>query len=201
MRARLVPAVTSLLFLLSASAAAAQTPYRAGAGVSVGLFQPAGRDLDRSVSIGVIGRLQARRGWGPTIGFSWMSLDLRQGDLGRLGRLRVRPLMAGASYTITGDRLSAGLSLVGGYAFNRLSIDDPVREQIGSLAAQVRNSPALRPGLSIWYQLTPRLGLNLFGGYLIHRPEMGVAAPGFTETRRLNADTWLVSAGLAVWVF
>ena len=49
--------------------------------------------------------------------------------------------------------------------------------------------------------MTPRLGVNVFGGYLVTRPELAVLSGGSVATRRVNADTAIVSLGLAWWIF
>ena len=53
-------------------------------------------------------------------------------------------------------RVSAGASIVAGYAFNSLDIDTTRAGPDRAIA--VGNSFAWRPGLSVWYDIAPRLG-------------------------------------------
>ena len=85
------------------------------------------------------------------------------------------------------------------YAFNRLVVDTT---QAGpGRAIAVTNSFAWRPGAWVWYDIFPRVGLNVFGGYLFTRPELTFADDESISSRRVNAGTAILSVGVAYWVF
>ena len=107
--------------------------------------------------------------------------------------------MGGVEYGVTRGRLASAVSLVGGYAFNSLSVDTT---QAGpNRAIAVDNALALRVGVSLWVDVSPRVGLNLFGGYRYTRPRVTFAGDSVLETHRLNADAALIGVGVAYWVF
>ena len=171
-----------------------------GVGVSgTGMF-PARDALRRSVGIGAMLRLRPRAGLAPVFAFSWRNTRFSDDSGVSPGTgLSVRPVMGGVEYRLGDRRVSAGASLVAGYAFNRLRVD---RGHAGpEWAVEVGNSLVWRAGGSLWVDVTPRLGVNVFGGYLVTRPELAVLSGGSVVTRRVNADTAIVSLGLAWWVF
>ncbi len=107
--------------------------------------------------------------------------------------------MGGVEYGVSRGRLSYGLSLVGGYAFNSIRVDDQ-RSGPGR-AIGVDNSFAARAGVGMWYDVTQRVGVNLFVGYRFTRPRVTFASDTETITRRLNGDAVVVSLGAAYWIF
>ena len=171
-----------------------------GVGVSgAGMF-PARDTLTGAAGFGPILRLRPGTGPGPTIAFSWTRARFADGSGVSSGTgLRVRPVMAGLQYGWGGGRTSAAASVVAGYAFNRLQAD--TGHAGAERAIAVGNSPALRVGGSLWVDVLPRIGINVFGGYLFTRPELTLASGGSVVTRRVAADTVLVSVGVAYWVF
>lgn len=172
-----------------------------GVGVSGTFSLKNSRNLDAGARLGPLLRLRPRQGLGPTVGFSWTSGVIERGPSGHpaLATLRVRPVMAGLEYGVTRGRLAGAMSLVGGYSFNSLGIDT---SQVGiQRAVSVENSVAARAGASLWYELSPRIGLNLFGGYLITRPEVSFATDQTIDRLQIKADSVLLSIGVAYWIF
>lgn len=166
-----------------------------GLGVGGVLSLPSGDDLGNGVGVGPIIRLRPRNGWGPSVGFGWTRTPIDQG----LADLVVRPIMGGVEYGVSRGRMATALSLVGGYAFNSLAVDDG---RVGpGRAIAVGNSLAFRTGVGVWYDITPRVGLNVFAGYRVTRPRATFASDTDITTRRLDADTVLLSVGVAYWVF
>ena len=171
-----------------------------GIGVSGTVMLPAPDTLDRSIGVGAMLRLRPRAGLAPVFAFSWRNTRFAEGSGVSPGTgLSVRPVMGGVEYRVGDRRVSAGASLVAGYAFNGLRLD---REHAGpEWAVEVGNSFVWRAGGSLWVDVTPRLGVNVFGGYLVTRPKLALLSGGSVATRRVNADTAIVSLGLAWWIF
>jgi len=151
-------------------------------------------------AVGPIFRFRPRAGFGPTLGFTWMEARLRAlSGSSLLAAVRVRPVMAGVEYRVGQGRTTAAASLVAGYAFNRLDVD---RDRAGAgRAIAVGNSFAWRPGGSVWFDVTPRVGINLFAGYLFTRPELTLASDSSVVTARFTANAAIFSVGIAYWVF
>ena len=169
-----------------------------GAGGTAAL--PPNDSIGNGVGFGPVIRLRPRRGWGPSVGFSWTRTSLGEsaGQQG-LADLVVRPVMGGVEYGLSRGQSVAAFSLVGGYAFNSLDVDN---RRVGpGRAIAVENSLALRAGLSVWYDVSPRIGLNIFGGYRVARLQVTFASDTDVTTRRFNADALLISVGVAYWLF
>ncbi len=169
-----------------------------GAGGTFGL--PTDQTLGNGVGFGPVIRLRPRTGWGPSVGFSWTRTPLGEtGGQPGLADLVVRPVMGGIEYGLSRGPAVAAFSLVGGYAFNSLAVDE---SQVGpGRAIAADNSLAFRAGLSVWYDVSPRIGLNIFGGYRVIRPHVTFASDTDVTRHRLNADAVLVSVGVAYWLF
>ena len=171
-----------------------------GIGVSGTVMLPAPDALDRSIGVGAMLRLRPRAGLAPVFAFSWRNTRFAEDSGVSPGTgLSVRPVMGGVEYRVGDRRVSAAASLVAGYAFNRLRLD---REHAGpEWAVEVKNSLVWRAGGSVWVDVTPRFGVNVFGGYLVTRPELAALSGGSVVTRRVSANTAIVSLGMAWWVF
>ena len=172
-----------------------------GLGAAARLTRPSGAGLGAALSGGPLLRLRPRNGLGPAIAFNWMNADVESGPADRpgLAALQLRPVMAGVEYGIARGRFAAGASVVAGYSFNGLGIDT---ERAGAgRAIAVRNSLAWRPGLGAWWDVSPRIGVQAFYGYLFARPAVTFASDTAIATERLRVDAAVLSVGVAYWVF
>ena len=172
-----------------------------GLGASVRLSRPSEAALERDLVAGPLLRLRPRNGLGPTVAFNWTNTQIEAGPDGRpgLAAIRLRPVMAGLELGRGRGRFWAGASVVGGYSFNKLSVDT-ARAGPGRAIA-VGNSFVWRPGVAIWLDVTRRFGINVFGGYLFTSPEVTFASDASIATERLSADSAVVSVGVAYWIF
>jgi hypothetical protein len=170
-------------------------------GASVNTRQSSDDSLTAGMTLGPLFRLGSGRGLGLTVGLSWFKADLAlDSSPGPLGRITVRPVMGGASYTFTDQhRWSLGASLVGGMAFNSFTLKETTARDV--LALEVDNSLAIRPGVSLWVDLNSRVALNVFTGYVITRPRMTFLEDGQFARRTVRADTAVVNLGMAYKVF
>ena len=168
-------------------------------GASMTQGHPRSNLLTRTRTFGPLFRFRPSAGLNPTVGFTWLDTQLREGESGAaLAALRLRPVMGGLEYRVGEGRVTAAASIVAGYAFNSLS---PDTTQAGAgRAIAVSNSFAWRPGASVWFDVSPRVSLNLFGGYLLTRPELTFASDLSVVTRQVTAHTVIISAGVAYWI-
>ncbi|MPZ17634.1 MAG: BON domain-containing protein [Luteitalea sp.] len=172
-----------------------------GLGFSVTGTRPEPARLGDGLSVGPLLRLPNRRGLGPTIGFSWTELEIDAGPEGLpgLAHLRMRPVMIGLEYGQPVGRLALSASLVGGWSFNSVRVD---RNAAGPLRAiEAESGFAWRPGASLWYDVTARMGVNLFVGGLFANPRVTFASDEELRTMRLRTNAAIVSVGLAWWLF
>src|SRR6266566_8622542 len=105
----------------------AQSNSHLGIGTSIDFDQPRDHEAQPSRGVGFLYRWHTfHSGWGPTVGFDWHSMHFNQPlglDNAPLGLLRMRSVMAGFGHTQHLGRLSASVSLTGGYSFNHLALD------------------------------------------------------------------------------
>lgn len=170
-------------------------------GASLNTREPTSDRLASDLTVGPLVRLGTGRGLGITLGFSWFKADLApETSAGTLGRLTIRPVMGGASYTFTDQaRWALSMSLVGGMAFNSFTLDQAAPRDV--LALEIDNSFAVRPGVSLWYDVNSRAALNFFTGYVITRPQVTYLEFGDFAKRTVRADTAVVNIGLAYKLF
>ena len=172
-----------------------------GLGASVRVSRPSETGLGRTLAVGPLLRLRPRNGLGPTVAFNWTDMEIETGAMGEpgLAALQLRPVMGGVEFGTVRGRFWAGTSVVAGYSFNRLSVDTT---RVGpGRAIAVGHSFVWRPGAAIWLDVTNRVGLNVFGGYLFTNPRVTFASDAAIVTERLRVNSATVSVGVAYWLF
>jgi hypothetical protein len=200
-------AAIALLLVSMASSAAAQTEGRVGVGGSITFVKPTDNDVNSVFGGGPLVRLNPRKGWGIAGALNWFRSDLDNpnGDSGDFARLRIRPLMAGVSYTVGEQPLLVSFSIVAGPSFNKFTFRDDFLNGLPSglrPTADVETSFAVRPGVSVTYSVAPRVGLVGFGGYMISRPDIVYRDIAGQEYRnRWKADALVLSVGAVYSLF
>jgi hypothetical protein len=176
-------------------------PRLIGLGVSVRVTPITSDTLGRAGDIGPLLRLPVRNGLGPAIGFSWADLPITDSPLGTpgLAHLRMRPVMAGAAWGRSNGRTGLSASVVGGWSFNEIRPDPTLAGPFRAI--HTTDSLVWRPGVALWHDLDDRFGVNIFVGGLFTSPRVTFAADDALVTRRLPSRTFIVSAGLAYWLF
>ena len=172
-----------------------------GVGASVRVNRPAETGLSQSLAVGPLLRLRPRNGLGPTVAFNWTNVAIETGPGGRpgLAGIALRPVMGGVELGAVRGRFWAGASVVAGYSFNRLRIDTT---RVGpGRAIAVGHSFVWRPGAAVWFDVTRRVGINVFGGYLFTSPAVTFASDASIATERLRVNAATVSVGVAYWIF
>jgi hypothetical protein len=199
--------------LLTASGAIAQTDSRLAIGASVTTRVAPSSEAGNGAAIGFEWRLgHAIPGWGPQLQlFSWFDTDVQVAltDSTTLdpGHIRMRPLMAGYGYTWVRGRSAITADLVGGYSLNSFRLDSAALEEYSQhlgatgIESEATNAFCLKPEVQLWYDINRRFGLKLNGGYLIARPSMVIRSSLGELVRPVNADTFLITAGLVYSLF
>lgn len=205
-------AVGTLLFAtLWAVPVHAQTGGRFAIGAESGSRIPAYSSAGWGKAGGITWRIgHSREGWGWRYGLGWYSTDLTR-DVGELttkmGELKIRPLMGGYGYTHIIGRAALSANLVAGYTFASLSqhidFNEAYRNRLGvqSVQADVGNTFAVRPGVSLWYDLNEKIGLNINGTYTVARPRLTLRSPLGAEQERLRADMFAIKIGFVYSIF
>ena len=172
-----------------------------GLGASVRVTRPSDMGLERSLVVGPLLRLRPRNGLGPTVAFNWTNAGIETGPRGQpgLAAIRMRPVMGGVELGRAQGRFWAGASIVAGYSFNKLNVDTA---RVGpGRAIAVGHSFVWRPGAAVWIDVTRRVGVNVFAGYLFTSPEVTFASDLSIATERVRANSAVVSMGVAYWIF
>lgn len=177
------------------------SPGLLAVGGSIGWSTPNAAALKTRVAFSPLIKLGSGRGLGWAVGLDWFQAELQSlaGGQDVLTRVKVKPIMVGVGYTVASDRASLSGSVVGGYAWNSLSVTDT--GATAGLPVEVGNSLAWRPGVSFWYDLTRRTALNVTAGHVITRLTLTVLEGGRLGTRRARGDTTIVHAGIAYKLF
>ena len=180
---------------------------RVGIGGSVGGIFPMDDDVDAGLAAGVNAGLAPQPGFGPTIGFGWYRGDLRMsrisGDL-EVGRLRVRPLMAGIGYTWVKGRVATSTSINLGISFNSIRLNDEYRALFAPGAeprVDASNSFAARPQLRIEYAIARKVGVYSSAGYFYTEFDNVIETPGGRFENEWDASSFNIFVGVMVYPF
>jgi hypothetical protein len=192
----------ALALVCASSNAFAQTEGRISVGGSITHIGTTDDDVPSVATIGPLVRLNPRAGWGPAAALNWFRADLQDpaGGDNDFARLRVRPLMAGVSYTMQSGDLMTSFSIVGGPSFNKAEFHGSFVP--GGAAIDADPSFAIRPGVGLTWTVAPRVAVIGFGGYLINRPEVTYRDRFGSEfTDRWKADAFVLSVGAVYSLF
>jgi hypothetical protein len=170
-------------------------------GGSIGWSTPRAAALKSRVAFSPLIKLGSGSGLGLAVGLDWFHAEIQslEGPVAVLTRVQVKPIMLGSSYTVTTARASLSASVVGGYAWNSLTITDT--GIAAGLPVEVDNSLTWRPGVSLWYDLTRKTALNLSVGHVRTGLRVTVLCDGRLEKRKVRGDTTIVHAGIAYRLF
>jgi hypothetical protein len=192
------------------TAVAAQTGGGFAAGPSFVTFRFVDDDVRDTSGYGVVTRIRGGPGWGPALEFPGFGTDIDTTIAGArvtFGHLRVWSVLGGVAYTVGDGPVSLSLSVLGGYAFNDISLADPARlayeQRLGLRGVDVRiaNAPAFKPGAALWLDVGPAVGLLASVGYLVLRPEITVLSDTGSQTIRPRADSVVLQAGIVFRIF
>jgi hyperosmotically inducible protein len=176
-------------------------PRLLAVGASLGWSNPRDPSLDSRVSVGPLVRLGSGRGLGPALALNWFQTTLEGAspDPDIVSRIHVRPLMGGLSYTFASPRVSVSPSIVGGIAFNSLTV--PETGVAGRIAVEVDNSLVWRPGISAWFDVSRRAAVNVSAGYVVTTLQVTFLENGRLVRHGVKGDTAILHMGLAYKVF
>lgn len=182
-----------------AHAALAQSRGRIGVGVGATTVRPRDPELRPTSFPNLIVRLNPGKGWGLAGALDWFNADLG-GSFEGVGRTEVRPVMGGVGYGFNKGPVWTSLSVVGGPAINRIRLNDSAKDEYQIVKSQ-RITFAVRPGASITYGLTSRVGLTAFAGYLFNRPHYTLHTSAGDIKTSWSTDAAIFSVGVVYSIF
>jgi hypothetical protein len=178
---------------------------RVGIGGSVGSIFTFDDDVSNGVAFGFNAGLAPAPGFGPTLGFGWYQQDLTlsraSGDR-EVGRLRVRPLMAGVGYSWVKDRVAIGASVNAGISFNSIRLDDQYRTFFGpgtEVRVDASNSFAVRPQLRVEYSVARKVGVYTSAGYFFTEFDNVIDTPVGRFENEWDASSFNLFVGVMVY--
>ena len=191
----------------SASAQVIEIARRAGIGGSVGGVFPIDDDVNAGLAGGINLGLAPAPGFGPTIGFGWYEGDLTlpgvSGEVA-VGRLRVRPLMAGIGYSWVNGRVATGVSINAGISFNSIRLADQYPAFFGA-GSQVRvdasNSFAARPQFRVEYAVARKVGVYSSLGYFFTEFDNVIETPAGRFENEWDASSFNIFVGVMFYPF
>ena len=202
---------TLLVCTVSATSASAQAimnmAKRAGIGASVGRVFTFDDEVDVSTAFGVNAGLAPAPGFGPTLGFGWYQGDLTFSGLSgeaEVGRLRVRPLMAGVGYTWVTGKLATGVSINAGISFNSIRLNDQYRTFFGpgtEVRLDASNSFAARPQIRFEYAVARKVGIHTSVGYFFTEFDNVIETPIGRFENEWDASSFNIFVGVMVYPF
>lgn len=180
---------------------------RAGIGGSVGGIFPLDDDVKVGRAFGFNVGLAPDPGLGVTLGFGWYTADLTLPDVSgdaEVGDLRIRPLMAGVSYTWVNGKVAAGVSINAGISFNSIRLNDQYRSFFGP-GAEVRvdasNSFAARPQFRVEYAVARKVGVYSSVGYFFTEFDNVIETPRGRFENEWDASSVNIFVGAMVYPF
>lgn len=207
----LLTSVALVTGILLSSFAEAQETNKIAIGAAIVGKQATGGESHGTLGRSFIWRFgEAKEGWGLKYGTSWYSQEIDReigGERQSFGRLRVMPFMAGYGYTHVMGRTSISGNLQGGYAFTKFSVHEPVnlalRSSLGldRVEADVSNTFVVKPELSVWTDLSKKIGVNVSAGYMVARPFVSVSTGGSRSRTRIKADSVILKVGVVYSIF
>jgi hypothetical protein len=180
---------------------------RAGIGGSVGGIFTTDDEVNVGPAFGFNLGLAPEPGPGLTLGFGWYQGDLTlsgvSGDT-EIGRLRVRPVMAGIGYTWMRGRLATGVSVNAGVSFNSIRLDDQYRNFFGpgtEVTVDASNSFCVRPQLKVEYAVAPKVGIFSSAGFFFTQFDNVIETPVGRFENEWDASSFNLFVGVMVYPF
>ena len=180
---------------------------RVGIGGSVGTFFTSDDNVNTALGFGVNVGLVPKPGLGAMLGLGWYQTDLTlsgvSGDV-EVGRLRVRPIMAGIAYTRVKDRLATGVSIGAGISFNSIRLNDQYRTFFGpgtEVRVDASNSFVVRPQLRVEYAVARKVSVYSTVGYFFNKFDNVIETPIGRLENEWDASSFNISVGARVYPF
>jgi len=180
---------------------------RVGIGGSVGTFFTSDDNVNTALGVGVNVGLTPKPGLGATLGLGWYQTDLTlsgvSGDV-EVGRLRVRPIMAGIGYTWMKDRLATSVSIGAGISFNSIKLNDQYRTFFGpgtEVRVDASNSFVVRPQFRVEYAVAKKVGVYSSVGYFFNKFDNVIETPIGRFENEWDASSFNISVGARVYPF
>jgi len=180
---------------------------RVGIGGSVGTFFTSDDNVNTALGAGVNVGMVPKPGLGAMLGLGWYQTDLTlsgvSGDV-EVGRLHVRPVMAGVAYTWVKDRLATSVSIGAGISFNQIILNDQYRTFFGpgtEVRVDASDSFVVRPQFRVEYAVAKKVGVYSSVGYFFNKFDNVIETPIGRFENEWDASSFNISFGARVYPF
>jgi hypothetical protein len=206
-----------LLLMCIATTGWAQTGRRIAIGGSLGVSSYTNKDFSQtnpgvSFAYRVTLKNPPKQGWkwAAKEGLGWSNGKVTTeigGERTRLGKLRTILVMGGVQRSYRSGPWQFGMGVVAGPSINHFKIDGGARDaytaRLGSdlEGIKVKNSLAVRPEISTWYDLNRWLGAQVAVSYLYNRPKAETTVDAVTTTSKWKTDHLSAHVGLVVGIY
>ena len=210
-------ALALILVMTLASSASAQTGMHVSVGPGIDFHKYTDdRFKSKSPGLAILYRLslhpeKVKDGWkfepAGSVGLSRLNTDAElAGETRRLGRLRMIPVTVGGGPGYRRGPTKVGFSADAGVSFNKFTVDGGTRTTLAGLgqdltSVDVNNAFTAHTGVSVWHDLSSRLGVHAGASYVFHHPTAKTTIDGVTTTEKWKTDKVKFVTGFAVGLF
>jgi hypothetical protein len=131
-------------------------------------------------------------GWKYPVGFTTFRDHLQTANGEPFAVLKSKTILAGVGYSWHSGRLSTGVSLQAGYAFNNGRVQGDMERAFAvpndTVSIDVANALLLRPQVKAEYFITPKFSIRVAGDYVLMRPQATVTTPTERIVNRWDAS-------------
>jgi hypothetical protein len=184
-------------------------PHYIDVGLQYTISIPGSHDVKEDRGLGLALRTTRPNGLSAIVDFGSQSFNVpgsvSDGGL-LLGRLRLRALLSGVTYTRRIGQLEATGGIAVGYGFGSFNVSDEARDAYGrlgtfNLKGDASNGWILSPRVGVWQSLSDRWAATGTASYSLSRPAIRLASTSIVQERTIHATALRVAAGIAYKVF
>jgi len=161
------------------------------------------RDGSYGLSVGLAPGLT--NGWRYPFGFGWFTEELKGPSGASFVKLQSLPVVGGIGYGWHFGKLSTGVQMQAGWAFNSGKGIGDMGAAFGApgfpISVNIGDSFVVRPQAKIEYFLTPKFTVRTSLNYVMAHPMVTITTPEGTTSKRWDASNVTLSVGIGVYPF
>jgi hypothetical protein len=144
-------------------------------------------------------------GWRYPFALTFFTQDLHSPNGVEFASVRTRAILGGIGYGWHFGKLSTGVQLQTGYAFNHAGLDGDVERAfnvpIGTVSIDADNSWLLRPAIKAEYFITSKFTVRVSGDYVYTKPGIAVTTADQRVERQWDQSNLHANFGVAFYPF
>jgi hypothetical protein len=145
-------------------------------------------------------------GWRYPFALTFFTQGLRSANGDEFASVRTRAILGGIGYGWHFGRLSTGVQVQTGYAFNHASLKEDVLGHAfqvpdGIVSIDTKNSWLVRPEIKAEYFITHKFTVRVSGDYVYIRPGIVVTTPNERFERQWDESNLHFNVGVAFYPF